>query len=396
MTEMNILKYYRNRNHPEMEPFPVLKSIWGVPESQLLKGIKSLNDNINHMSRYRFEDTRGMHPELKHVPFDEWPEEVLSIWYGYKESIRLKELEIKGLYRQILELERQYYSDLDPFELRLVELKVFLHLQDNGKPAKRPFGIETLYSKTTFEEMNEERGYPDLKPVRIPEDYDFITLVDVKYASDEEVDKEIERLAGYGIDWIEDQERLLLGLPPLGGSIDQVLRFNRQFVGDHGHKPFITDKYPEKKLAILTCMDTRLTVLLQEALGLKNGDAKIIKNAGGIIQNEKDSAIRSILVAIYELGVNEVMVIHHTTCGACHMSYKEFSHHMVERGISPDTLEEWERDKDIGDWLEGFHDTEASVRKTVATIVNHPLVPKDVTVRGFIIDSVTGELTEIE
>jgi carbonic anhydrase len=54
------------------------------------------------------------------------------------------------------------------------------------------------------------------------------------------------------------------------------------------------------------------------------------------------------------------------------------------------------RKKGIARWLEGFHDTEASVRRTVAAIVNHPLVPKDIVVRGFIIDSVTGELTEIQ
>ena len=176
--------------------------------------------------------------------------------------------------------------------------------------------------------------------------------------------------------------------------IDQILAYNRHFVAEQGYKPFVTDKYPDKKLAILTCMDTRLTVLLQEALGLRNGDAKIIKNAGGTIPTETDSAIRSLLVAIYELGVNEVMVVHHSTCGACHMSYGEFKPHMLERGIPESTLTEWEG-KGIGDWLEGFHDTEGSVRKTVAAIVNHPLVPGDVAVRGFIIDSVTGQLTEV-
>ena len=177
--------------------------------------------------------------------------------------------------------------------------------------------------------------------------------------------------------------------------IDDILKYNKSFVAEKAYEPFITDKYPAKKLAILTCMDTRLTVLLQEALGLKNGDAKIIKNAGGTIPSETDSAIRSLLVAIYELSVNEVMVIHHSTCGACHMSYEEFKPHMLERGIPESVLAAWEG-KGAAEWLEGFHDTEASVRKTVAAIVNHPLVPKDITVRGFIIDSVTGELTEIK
>ena len=179
------------------------------------------------------------------------------------------------------------------------------------------------------------------------------------------------------------------------GNIDSILAFNREFVSSKAYEPYVTDKFPSRKLAILTCMDTRLTVLLQEALGLKNGDAKIIKNAGGIILSETDSAIRSLLVGIYELGVKEVMVIHHSTCGACHMSYSEFKPHMLEHGISEYTLNEWER-KGVADWLEGFHDTESSVRNTVAAIVNHPLVPKDIIVRGFIIDSVTGKLTEID
>ena len=177
--------------------------------------------------------------------------------------------------------------------------------------------------------------------------------------------------------------------------IDQILQFNRKFVAARAYEPYVTDKFPAKKLAVLTCMDTRLTELLPKALGLRNGDAKIIKNAGGQILSETDSAIRSLLVGIYELGVQEIMVVHHSTCGACHMSYSEFKPHMQERGISDAILAAWEG-RGVADWLEGFHDTEASVRNTVAAIVNHPLVPGDVTVRGFIIDSVTGKLTEVE
>ena len=112
--------------------------------------------------------------------------------------------------------------------------------------------------------------------------------------------------------------------------IDEILAYNSQFVSSKAYEPYVTDKYPARKLAVLTCMDCRLTELLPKALGLRNGDAKIIKNAGGLILSETDSAIRSLLVAIYELGVNEVMVIHHSTCGACHMSYKAFKPHMRE------------------------------------------------------------------
>ena len=176
-------------------------------------------------------------------------------------------------------------------------------------------------------------------------------------------------------------------------QIDQVLAFNREFVAAKGFEAHLTDKFPDKKLAVLSCMDTRLSVLLQEALGLRNGDAKIIKNAGAVIPSPWDSAMRSLIVAVYELGVEEIMVVAHTTCGACHMHFSHFREEMLRRGIPEAELER--KDVDLDAWLEGFHDTEASVRRTVATIQEHPLIPSDVTVRGFIIDSATGELTEV-
>ena len=178
------------------------------------------------------------------------------------------------------------------------------------------------------------------------------------------------------------------------GSIDQVVAFNRDFVASKGYEKHVTDKYPALKLAVLSCMDTRLSVLLQEALGLKNGDAKVIKNAGAVIPSPWDSAMRSLIVAVYELGVKEIMVVAHTTCGACHMSFGHFRDEMLKRGVPASELER--TDIDLDAWLEGFHDTERSVRETVAAVVRHPLMPRDIVVRGFIIDSVTGALTEIK
>ena len=177
-------------------------------------------------------------------------------------------------------------------------------------------------------------------------------------------------------------------------TIDQIVEFNREFVAGKGYERHLTDKYPSKKLAVLSCMDTRLSVLLQEALGLKNGDAKIIKNAGAVIPSPWDSAMRSLIVAVYELGVTEIMVVAHTTCGACHMSFGHFKEEMLRRGIPEAELTR--SDVDLDAWLEGFHDTERSVHNTVAAVVNHPLMPSDVTVRGFIIDSATGELAEVK
>lgn len=178
--------------------------------------------------------------------------------------------------------------------------------------------------------------------------------------------------------------------------INQILQFNREFVASKGYEQYVTDKYPDKKLAVLSCMDTRLTQLLPAALGLKNGDAKIIKNAGGLVISAFDSAMRSLIVAIYELHVREIMVVAHSHCGACHMSYTHFHDEMLARGITDHTLDTIRKcGIDLNAWLEGFKDTPESVRKTVATIQTHPLVPKDIIVRGFIIDSETGELEEI-
>ena len=179
--------------------------------------------------------------------------------------------------------------------------------------------------------------------------------------------------------------------------IEEIIRHNKSFVANKEYEKYLTSKYPDKRIAILSCMDTRLTELLPAALGLKNGDAKIIKNAGGLVINPFDSAMRSLLVAIYELGVEEIMVIAHSNCGACHMNGSEMKSLMLERGIRQDVLDTIELcGINLDHWLEGFHDTEDSVRKTVQTIRRHPLVPQGINLHGYIIDSVTGELTEVK
>lgn len=181
------------------------------------------------------------------------------------------------------------------------------------------------------------------------------------------------------------------------GTIDKILEHNKQFVEQQGYLQYSTDKYPDKKLAIVSCMDTRLTELLPAALGLKNGDAKIIKNAGGVISHPFGSVIRSLLVAVFELGVETIMVIGHSNCGAQHMNAESMIEHMLKAGISQDHIDMMHYcGIDFETWLQGFGDGEESVRSTVQTIAHHPLIPESVTVRGFIIDSTTGELTSVE
>lgn len=178
--------------------------------------------------------------------------------------------------------------------------------------------------------------------------------------------------------------------------IEQMLEYNKRFVETKAYEQFKTSKYPDKKIAIVTCMDTRLMELLPAALGIKNGDVKIIKNAGGTITNPFDSTVRSLLVAIYELGVNEIMIIGHTGCGVQGMDSQEMQRLMRERGIDDEHINLMKHcGIDLDSWLHGFDDTEAAVLETVDLVKNHPLVPKDIIVRGYIMDSETGELNKI-
>lgn len=175
--------------------------------------------------------------------------------------------------------------------------------------------------------------------------------------------------------------------------INEMLAFNKEFVASKGYEKFATSKYPDKKIAIVTCMDTRLVELLPAALGIKNGDVKMIKNAGGTITNPFDSTVRSLLVAIYELGVNEIMIIGHTGCGVQGMDAQEMLHLMKERGVDDEHVSLMRHcGIDLDSWLHGFEDTDAAVLETVDLVKNHPLVPKDIVVRGYIMDSETGAL----
>lgn len=179
--------------------------------------------------------------------------------------------------------------------------------------------------------------------------------------------------------------------------IDKIKEFNRKFVEEKGYERFATSKYPDKKIAIVTCMDTRLVELLPAALGLRNGDVKIIKNAGATITNPFDSTMRSILIAIYELGVNEIMVIGHTGCGVQGMDAEEMLHLMTERGVSEEHISLMKHcGINLNEWLHGFDDTNEAVKETVDLIAHHPLMPPTgVNVQGFVMDSYTGELTAL-
>ena len=175
--------------------------------------------------------------------------------------------------------------------------------------------------------------------------------------------------------------------------IDEILDYNKKFVEERQYERFTTSKYPDKKIAIVTCMDTRLIELLPAALGMKNGDVKIIKNAGATITNPFDSTMRSLLVAVYELGVEEIMVIGHTGCGVQGMNAREMLDLMRERGIDEEHISLMRHcGIDLDSWLHGFDDTDEAIAETVDLIKNHPLMVKSVRVNGYVMDSVTGAL----
>ena len=179
--------------------------------------------------------------------------------------------------------------------------------------------------------------------------------------------------------------------------IEQMLAYNKQFVQSKEYEKYATSKYPDRKIAILTCMDTRLVELLPAALGIRNGDVKMIKNAGAMITDPFDSAVRSLLVGIIELGVEEVMVIGHTDCGVGGINAEMMIHHLLERGISQDHIDMMRYcGVDFENWLRGFDCVEHSVSETVDFLRHHPLMPSDVVIKGYVMDSVTGELTAQE
>jgi len=139
---------------------------------------------------------------------------------------------------------------------------------------------------------------------------------------------------------------------------------------------------PKRKLAIVACMDARLTV--EQVLGLNTGDAHIIRNAGGIVTED---AIRSLLISHYLLGTQEFMIINHTDCGM--LTFKD-----------ADLLERLEREKGVSvlapSHFHAFENLEPNVRRQIQRVKSHHWVPKEIPVRGFIYDVKTGKLNEVK
>ena len=160
-------------------------------------------------------------------------------------------------------------------------------------------------------------------------------------------------------------------------ATDELLANNDAYVAafDKGSLPL-----PQgKKVAVVACMDARLNVY--GALGLSEGDAHVIRNAGGVIT---DDEVRSLAISQRLLGTEEIILIHHTDCGMLTFTDDAFKASIqAETGIKP----EWA--------AEAFSDLEIDVRQSIARIKASPFIPRKDSIRGFIYEVETGRLREV-
>jgi carbonic anhydrase len=158
---------------------------------------------------------------------------------------------------------------------------------------------------------------------------------------------------------------------------DQLLENNKAYVASFGGELPLP---PAKHIAVVACMDARLDVY--RILGLQEGDAHVIRNAGGVIT---DDEIRSLTISQRLLGTKEIVLIHHTDCGMLTFTDDGFKAQIqADTGIKP----EWA--------AEAFDDLDGDVRQSLARIAASPFIPEKDSVRGFVFDVATGALREVQ
>jgi carbonic anhydrase len=159
--------------------------------------------------------------------------------------------------------------------------------------------------------------------------------------------------------------------------IDELLANNRAIADSLPAKHL--DVNPSRRLAIITCMDSRLDVFA--ALGLNDGEAHVLRNAGGVIT---DDVIRSLAVSQRRLGTREAMLIHHTDCGMQKITDDGFRAELQEEtGVSPAFA------------IESFSDVDSDVRQSILRVRRSPFLPHRDLVRGFVYDVDTHQLREV-
>ena len=167
--------------------------------------------------------------------------------------------------------------------------------------------------------------------------------------------------------------------------LEEILAANKAFVAhgkhDYTEEDIAASKLPKKKMAIFTCMDTRLTEILEPAMGIQRGDAKIIRTVGNYLTGEFDAVIRSLMVAIYELGVEEIFVVGHYECGMAKTTADSLAAAMRAHGVSECAIAKIHGELEV--WAN-------------AKITSNPYIPKNIKVHGLMIHPRTGKLDVIQ
>ena len=161
--------------------------------------------------------------------------------------------------------------------------------------------------------------------------------------------------------------------------IEEVIKANESYAQNFtlGELPMP----PGRKLAVVACMDARVTV--EEVLGLKTGDAHIIRNAGGIVTED---TVRSLIISHHLLGTQEFLLIHHTDCGMLTFKDEELRAKLQQQTGTATVAPVH---------FHAFSDLEEDVRQQIQKLKSHPWIPKHIPVRGFIFDVKTGKLHEV-
>lgn len=160
---------------------------------------------------------------------------------------------------------------------------------------------------------------------------------------------------------------------------DETLQANEKYASGFGEGALPMP--PGRKLAVVACMDARLVVPL--ILGLNNGDAHVIRNAGGIVSED---AMRSLIISHHLLGTEEIMIINHTDCGMLTFKDEDLRAKLKE-GTGTDSV--------APNVFHAFSDIERNVREQIQKVKSHPWIPDSIPVRGFIYDVKTGKLDEV-
>jgi carbonic anhydrase len=161
------------------------------------------------------------------------------------------------------------------------------------------------------------------------------------------------------------------------GVIDELVLNNHAFARRRDRRHL--DVSPSRRLAVVTCMDSRLDVFA--ALGLELGEAHVIRNAGGVIT---DDVIRSLALSQLRLGTREVLVIHHTDCGLEKVTDDSFRAELQQlSGMAPSFA------------IESFTHREENLRQSIRRVRSSPFIPHGDGVRGFVYDVDTGQLVEV-